>query len=305
MKCIHSQARQRSNRLEDVRCLLKLKGASLPRYQDPNTGCGFEAVTVRFAGTNVACISLYLQSGYFIDGEVNARILAELKSLLASLRCPWFVAGDWNSHLPEVLGTRLNEVLKGQFLGTGHGTAGGSNELDYALIHPSLHRFVRVRSDWAVPFKPHCALHFAWQVEATKDLVPGLRVCMDDFDLITQEQRSDQVQEVWPDRVQILEFQADDRVSVKCAAFAATDESAGVLGSNKGRGYQCQVTRATTVGTPVKTCLWYGKEHAFWARWESWLRAQQLPSQQVLLQSLEQCPDEEWSQRCHAWLQSL
>ena len=122
---------------------------------------------------------------------------------------------------------------------------------------------------------------------------------MDDFDLITQEQRPDQVQEVWPDRVQILEFQADDRVSVKCAAFAATAESTGVLGSNKGRGYQCQVTRATIMKTPVKTCLWYGKEHAFWARWESWLRAQQLPSQQVLLQSLEQCPD-----RCHTWLQS-
>ena len=173
-----------------------LKGASLHRFQDPTTGCGFEAVMVRFAGTNVACISMYLQSGSFIDGVVNASILAELKSLIASLRCPWFIAGDWNSHLPEVLGTRLNEVLKGQFLGTGRGTAGGSNELDYALIHPSLHRFVRVRPDWAVPFKPHCALHFAWQVEATKDLVPGLRVCMDNFDLITQDQRLDQVQPV-------------------------------------------------------------------------------------------------------------
>ena len=54
-----------------------LKGASLQRFQDPTTGCGFEAVMVRFAGTNVACISLYLQSGYFIDGVVNARSGAE------------------------------------------------------------------------------------------------------------------------------------------------------------------------------------------------------------------------------------
>ena len=196
-----------------------LKGASLHRFQDPTTGCGFEAVMVRFAGTNVACISLYLQSGHFIDGVVNAKVLAELKSFIASLRCTWFVAGDWNSHLPEVLGTRLNEVLKGQFLGTGHGTAGGSNELDYALIHPSLHRFVRVRPDWAVPFKPHCALHFTWQVEAIKDLVPGLRVCVEDFEQITQDERLVQVQPVCPGKAHILEFTADDPVSVQCAVF--------------------------------------------------------------------------------------
>ena len=104
-----------------------LKGAFIHRFQDPTSGCGFEAVMVRFAGVNVVCISIYLQSGHFIDGAINAHILAELKSLLATLRCPWFIAGDWNASLPEVLGTRLNEVLKGQFLGTGHGTAGGDN----------------------------------------------------------------------------------------------------------------------------------------------------------------------------------
>ena len=102
----------------------------------------------------------------------------------------------------------------------------------------------------------------------------------------------------------MLEFQAADPVSVQCAALAATAESTGVLGSSKGRGYYCQVSRATPMGTPVRTCLWYGKEHAFWARWESWLRAQQLPPQQVMSQSLEQCPDAEWSQRCHTWLQN-
>ena len=45
------------------------------------------------------------------------------------------------------------KVLKGQFLGLGKGTAGGTNELEFALIHPSLHRLVRIVSDWAVAFQ--------------------------------------------------------------------------------------------------------------------------------------------------------
>ena len=111
-----------------------IKGASLKRYQDTNTGSGFDAVLVRFAGANVVCVSLYLQSGHFVDGPTNAGILTELKCLLATVRCPWFVAGDWNSHLSEVLETRMHEVFKGHFLGTGTGTAGGTNELDYAML---------------------------------------------------------------------------------------------------------------------------------------------------------------------------
>ena len=221
---------------------------------------------VRVAGTNVACVSLYLQSGHFIDGEVNANILAELRSFLSSLRCPWFVAGDWNSHLPDVLGTRLNEVLKGQFVGIGQGTAGGVNELDFALIHPSMHRCVRVQSDWMVPFKLHCALHFTWQAESVKDLVPGLRVFSDDFDPVTQEERQGQIQPVRPNKALILEFQAEDPITVQCAAFSATAEAAGTLGSSRGRGSHCQVQRTALMGNPVQVCRWYGREHAFWTQ---------------------------------------
>ena len=282
-----------------------LKGASLKRHQDDATGCGFEAVLVRFAGTNVVCISLYLQSGYFVDGATNAEILAELKSFLATVRCPWFMAGDWNSHLPEVMETRMNEVFKGQFLGTGAGTAGGTNELDFALIHPALHRFVSVRQDWSVPFKPHCALHFMWQVEATKDLVPGLSAVSDEFEKVLPESRLQVVPTVTPDKIRILEFQATDPLSVQFATFSATAEAAGVLGSNKGRGAQCQVKRTTPISSPVKLVLWHGKDHAFWARWESWLAARQLPPQQVMASALDDCPDASWQQRCQEWLKDM
>ena len=245
-----------------------LKGAALHHYQDPSTGCGFEAVMVRFAGSNVAFISIYLQSGSFIDGVVNATILAELKSFLTTLRCPWFVAGDWNSDLQEVLATRLNEVLKGQFLGLGKGTAGGTNELDFALIHPSLHRLVHIVSDWAVPFKPHCALLFSWQAASTTDLVPGLRAIQDDFDKLLPEQKQEVGPVVSPGQVRILEFQADDSVSRRCAAFSATAESSGGLGVVQERGVTCQVWRMNPFGTPVKQNSWYGKIHAFWS--ENW-----------------------------------
>ena len=282
-----------------------IKGASIKRYQDGNTGCGFEGVLVRFAGTNVVCVSVYLQSGQFVDGPVNAEILAELKCFLATVRCPWFIAGDWNSPLPEVLDTRLNEVFKGQFLGTGAGTAGGNNELDYALIHPALHRFVTVWQDWSVPFKPHCALNFVWQTKATRDLVPGLSVVGDDFEAIRPEQRQHVVQEAIPGQVNILEFEVSDPLSVQFAAFSATAEASGALGTIQGRGAQCSVRRMTPLSSPVKLVPWHGKEHAFWTRWESWLSANQAPPQPVMASMLEHCPDAAWKQSCQDWLEDM
>ena len=279
-----------------------LKGAALHHYQDPSTGCGFEAVMVRFAGSNVAFISIYLQSGSFIDGVVNATILAELKSFLTTLRCPWFVAGDWNSDLQEVLATRLNEVLKGQFLGLGKGTAGGTNELDFALIHPSLHRLVHIVSDWAVPFKPPCALLFSWQAASTTDLVPGLRAIQDDFDKLLPEQKQEVGPVVSPGQVRILEFQADDSVSRRCAAFSATAESSGGLGVVQERGVTCQVWRMNPFGAPVKQNSWCGKIHAFWARWTAWLQSQNLPPPQVMVETLASCPDAEWASLCRNWI---
>ena len=57
------------------------------------------------------------------QGQCQYSYRAEELSFLATMsvvRC-W----DWNSHLPDVLGTRLNEVLKGQSLRIGQGTAEG------------------------------------------------------------------------------------------------------------------------------------------------------------------------------------
>ena len=279
-----------------------IKGAALHHYQDSSTGCGFNAVMARFAGTNVVFISIYLQTGSFIDGEVNAKILAELKSFLATLRCPWFAAGDWNSDLQEVLGTRLNEVLKGQFLGIGKGTAGGTNELDYALIHPALHRLVHIREEWAVPFRPHCALLFSWQMTSTSDLVPGLRAFQEDFEKISHEQKQEVFPVIVPEQIRMLEFLVDDESSRRCAAFSATAEAHGILGDAQERGVSCPVRRTNLIGTPVKQHSWYGKTHAFWARWATWLQSQHLPPTQVMTDALVNCPDDSWASLCQEWL---
>ena len=161
---------------------------------------------------------------------------------------------------------------------------------------------MKVRQDWAVPFKPHCALHFEWQVEATKDLVPGLSSVTDNFETIQPEQRQQVVAEAEPGQVRILEFVVNDPLSVLFATFSATAEASGTLGASVGRGAQCPVKRTAPVSTPVKLDLWHGKEHAFWTRWGSWLSTLQAPPQRVMASMLDQCPDAAWKHNCQEWL---
>ena len=80
----------------------------------------------------------------------------------------------------------------------------------------------------------HCALQFCWQVEATKDLVPGLRTCANDFDKIVPEEGLEEVAVTSSSKIQIREFEAEDRMSLLCVAFPATAEASGTLGTHTG-----------------------------------------------------------------------
>ena len=56
----------------------------------------------------------------------------------------------------------------------------------------------------------------------------------DDFSMIMPEQRLEVTSLTSPGVVQILEFQAKDSMSIKCAALSATAESSGYLDNQKG-----------------------------------------------------------------------
>ena len=110
--------------------------------------------------------------------------------MLATLKCPWCVAGDWNLDAGEVLATRLEDLTRGRLLGTGLPTAGTAAELDYALVHPRLASHLSLELAWDVPFKPHAALVCALPLKPLQDLQPILRTITDSFDPILESQRS-------------------------------------------------------------------------------------------------------------------
>ena len=50
--------------------------------------------------------------------------------------------------------------IKGKLVGLMCPTAGGTNELDYALVHSALEGCFKVSFSYEVPFRPHGAVHF-------------------------------------------------------------------------------------------------------------------------------------------------
>ncbi|CAE7236857.1 unnamed protein product, partial [Symbiodinium sp. CCMP2592] len=182
----HSPARKREIGGVMVCVKAHLQARHVHTFQDPETGCGFVAIAVRVTGFDLALISLYLESGSSFEGRTNTVVLSHLYGVLASLKCPWCVVGDWNIDSCEVLATRLEDLTRGRLLGTGMPTAGTAAELDYALVHPTL---------------------------------------ADSFDPITDDQRLLTPTVVSPQQVVLLEIEASDPVSLAFAEFSATAEA--------------------------------------------------------------------------------
>ena len=224
-----------------------LQARHIHTFQDPETGCGFVSVAIRVTGYDLALFSLYLESGSSFDGRANALVLSNLYAVIATLKCPWCVAGDWNLDAGEVLATRLEDLTRGRLLGAGLPTAGTAAELDYALVHPRLASHLSLELAWDVPFKPHAALLCALPLKPLQDLQPILRTITDSFDPILESQRSLELQVISPQRVTLLEIEACDPLSLAFAQFSATAEASGVLGVLAGRGVSLPTIRQPAV----------------------------------------------------------
>ncbi|CAE7214837.1 unnamed protein product [Symbiodinium sp. CCMP2592] len=278
----HSPARKREIGGVMVCVKAHLQARHVHTFQDPETGCGFVAIAVRVTGFDLALISLYLESGSSFEGRTNTVVLSHLYGVLASLKCPWCVVGDWNIDSCEVLATRLEDLTRGRLLGTGMPTAGTAAELDYALVHPRLASHVSLELVWDVPFKPHAALMCTLPLKPLQDLQPNLRTLADSFDPITDDQRLLTPTVVSPQQVVLLEIEASDPVSLAFAEFSATAEASGLLGKNTGRGVHLPTVRQPAVSQPAQDYQWFGQEHAVWTQLATRFKAGG-PSQVVLL----------------------
>ena len=237
-------------------------------FHYPETACGFVSVAIRVTGYDLALFSLYLECGSSFDGRANALVLSNLYAVIATLKCPWCVAGDWNLDAGEVLATRLEDLTKGRLLGT----AGTAAELDYALVHPRLASHLSLELAWDVPFKPHAALLCALPLKPLQDLQPILRTITDSFDPILESQRSLEPQVISPQRVTLLEIEACDPLSLAFAQFSATADTSGVLGVLAGRGVSLPTIRQPAVSQAPDAYQWFGHSHSVWSQLASRLQ---------------------------------
>ena len=268
----HAPARKREVGGVMVCAKSHLQARHVHTFRDPDTGCGFVGIAIRLAGFDLALFSLYLESGSTFDGQVNTSVLSHLYAVIAALQCPWCVAGDWNLDASEVLATRLEDLTKGQLLGTGLPTAGTGTELDYALAHPRLASHLSLELAWDVPFKPHAALVCHLPLKPLLDLQPNLKTINDSFDPITDEQRKIHLKRVSPQKVTLLELEASDAASLAFARFSATAEATGFLGSPSGRGVDLPTVRQPAVSHAPNSYQWLGQMHSIWSQLEARLK---------------------------------
>ena len=140
--------------------------------------CGFVVVAMRISGTDTIVVSLYLQCSIGLTSEPNVSILAELLALVKKWKGPWFVAGDWNVNVSEVLTKRIAEHVGAVFLYLGESSIeGGPNELDFGLASRRLASVLTVHHDWGVPLKPHAALQFDLKVSRLTMHQPHCQTC--------------------------------------------------------------------------------------------------------------------------------
>ena len=102
-----------------------------PRFS--KAGCGYVSCMIRFRGGTCALFSVYLQSMIGVQAEPNVTILASLAGDLASLACPWLVAGDWNSTPTEIEAAGLCRKLRATLVGGCSPTVDSGGILDFGL----------------------------------------------------------------------------------------------------------------------------------------------------------------------------
>ena len=132
-------------------------------------GCGWLACVFSFQETQIAIFSVYFKCDEGLQGRTNSKLLARLLGVIANLKIPWCIAGDWNCSPEDVSASVLLQKFQGTIFAPDESTLKGS-VLDFAVVHNSLAGCAHLETDWDIPFRPHCllTLHLDLDVSAMK-----------------------------------------------------------------------------------------------------------------------------------------
>ena len=122
-------------------------------------GCGWEA-----KGRSILVIAVYFKTNETLQGQTNSKLLARILTLLQASNRQFMMVGDWNNHPDQFQSTVLNSKFHWQILAP-DATLLNGNTVDYAIMHQNLATHTSMTTDWAVPWRPHCLVTYALELD--------------------------------------------------------------------------------------------------------------------------------------------
>ena len=185
-------------------------------------GAGYTAVGLRQRRWDYTIVSLYLRDTEGLNGPTNAEVLSSLVAFVRTLPEPWIILGDWNLDPTEVQDTALIQVMRGRMIATGEATCNHGAELDFGVVSRSLEALVELSATWAVPWKPHAALHLKVKDGASE----WKSWKLPQFPKLTADLKNQEWQEVQPSHFAIMDRTCahEDQSTWQLATWAASLE---------------------------------------------------------------------------------
>ena len=137
-------------------------------------GCGYQAFLWEAKARTILVVAVYFKTNETIQGTTNAQILARILALLEATTRQFVLVGDWNNHPEQIQGTVLGSKFHWQILAP-DATLLNGNTVDYAIIQQTLAACTSMTTEWAVPWRPHCLLTYAFELEDDFRLYHQLR----------------------------------------------------------------------------------------------------------------------------------
>ena len=137
-------------------------------------GCGYQAFLWEAKARSILVVAIYLKTNESIQGTTNAQILGRILALLDASTRQFILVGDWNNHPEQFQGTVLSSKFHWQILAP-DATLLNGNTVDYAIIQQTLAACTSMTTEWAVPWRPHCLLTYALELEDDFRLYHQLR----------------------------------------------------------------------------------------------------------------------------------
>ena len=137
-------------------------------------GCGYQAFLWEAKARTILVVAVYFKTNKTIQGTTNAQILARILGLLDATTRQFILVGDWNNHPEQFQGTVLSSKFHWQILAP-DATLLNGHTVDYAIIQQTLAACTSMTTEWAVPWRPHCLLTYALELEDDFRLYHQLR----------------------------------------------------------------------------------------------------------------------------------